>query len=227
MKHSKKYYNSILTNPSILVFLIISIFINIFLYSRWQFAKNEVGTYKVSKVIDGDSIIIEGNQTIRLASIAAPELEFCLGNESKRYLEKLVRDKRIKVEFTSKDSYGRLMGLVYIEDKLVNEMVLEAGMARFDSSQTRADKILLSAEHRGQINKIGVFSRKCTQSIPPDSKCQIKANIDKKRGRRVYHYVGCVNYSSTIVELDRGESWFCTKKEAEKAGFNESEQCYR
>jgi endonuclease YncB( thermonuclease family) len=44
--------------------------------------KNEI-IAKVERVIDGDTIVLEGKGKIRLANINAPELEYCLGKEAK------------------------------------------------------------------------------------------------------------------------------------------------
>lgn len=227
MKKSKLIKSQAFSRPTILIALLLSLITNILLYSKWQSANGQIGTYNVIKVIDGDSIIVEGNQTIRLASVAAPELEYCLGKQSKKFVSNLIYGKRVKVEITSRDSYSRLMGLVYIDGELINEKILESGMGRYDSSQTSKDDILLKAEHRAKEKKIGVFSSKCSQTVPPNKECNIKANIDKKRGQRIYHYPGCTNYNDVIVELDRGERWFCTEKQARVAKFIKSGQCFK
>ncbi|MBM3258086.1 MAG: thermonuclease family protein, partial [Candidatus Nealsonbacteria bacterium] len=73
-------------------------------------------------------------QSIRLASINAPETEFCLGKEAKKRLEDLVLGKRIKLEVTSRESYNRMIGLVSLRDTLINQIMLEEGLSRYDSS---------------------------------------------------------------------------------------------
>lgn len=75
--------------------------------------------------------------------------------------------------------------------------------------------------------KKGVFSPQCYQTENPDNpKCLIKANIDKVTDTRLYYYPGCAQYKYTIVEKDIGEDWFCTEKEAQKAGFEKAKTCH-
>ena len=53
---------------------------------------------KVEGVIDGDTLVLEGNAKIRLRSADAPELEFCGGQEAKAELEKLVSGKTVQIK---------------------------------------------------------------------------------------------------------------------------------
>ena len=54
--------------------------------------KNQVGD-KVVKIIDGDTFKLQNKQTIRLASLDAPELDKCLGQESKKALSETSKYK--------------------------------------------------------------------------------------------------------------------------------------
>ena len=44
----------------------------------------------VTEVIDGDSFKIKNKQTIRLSSLDAPALEYCMGKEAKYALEQKI-----------------------------------------------------------------------------------------------------------------------------------------
>ncbi len=187
---------------------------------------NKKQPFLVKEVFDGDTILIEPDQAIRLASIQAPEPEFCYGLEAKQALEKLVLNKRIAVEESRRGSRGRPIALVYQGNLLVNEIMLKNGYARYENSGTSKDGILLEASHYARNNEIGVYSYKCTQKSPPDPKCAIKGNIEKHYGDKIYHFLGCSGYSNVIVELDRGEQWFCSEKEAVEAGYTKSQKCY-
>jgi hypothetical protein len=55
----------------------------------------------------------------------------------------------------------------------------------------------------------------------PTAACRIKGNIGSS-GRRVYHVPGAASYESTRIDLSRGERWFCSAKEAERAGWRPS-----
>jgi len=182
---------------------------------------------KVIGVIDGDTILLDGKVKLRLRQIDAPELEFCWGEESKQYLDELLTDKYIEIKEKTLDQQGRDMALVYVDGKLVNEMMLANGMARYHSDSTTAREDLKTAQETAKTNNLGLFSIKCYQQDEniENPKCNIKANIDKNTGEKVYYVPGCVQYKTTIVEKDLGESWYCSEKEAKEAGFRKSERC--
>ena len=52
----------------------------------------------------------------------------------------------------------------------------------------------------------------------PDEACRIKGNINR-RNERIYHVPGSGSYEDTQVDTGRGERWFCSKGEAERAGW--------
>lgn len=51
--------------------------------------------------------------------------------------------------------------------------------------------------------------------------CLIKGNISSS-GERIYHVPGQRYYARTIIDLRRGERWFCTEAEAIAAGWRRS-----
>lgn len=55
----------------------------------------------------------------------------------------------------------------------------------------------------------------------PNAKCVIKGNISS-RGEKIYHVPGQRYYKATKIDLKRGERWFCTEKDARKAGWRKS-----
>jgi hypothetical protein len=55
----------------------------------------------------------------------------------------------------------------------------------------------------------------------PDKKCPIKGNISSS-GEKIFHVPGGRYYGSTVIDVSSGEKWFCSEKEAEKAGWRAS-----
>ncbi|PSC67667.1 nuclease [Micractinium conductrix] len=55
----------------------------------------------------------------------------------------------------------------------------------------------------------------------PPAGCAIKGNITAK-GERIYHVPGGSFYDRTVIELNKGERFFCTAVEAEAAGWRAS-----
>jgi hypothetical protein len=48
--------------------------------------------------------------------------------------------------------------------------------------------------------------------------CRIKGNISRD-GDRIYHVPGSRSYEETVIDATRGERWFCTAEEAQRAGW--------
>lgn len=187
----------------------------------------ELPTYRVEKVIDGDTFVTKEKRNIRLASVSSPELDQCGGQEAKIKMEELVSDKDLYIKVLYNDIYGRLVSLVYTKDGLVNEKMLQAGMAYYDGTAGEPEEISKQAL-KAKEDKIGIFGSKCTQvTNPNNSKCLIKGNKRAHAGdSALYRFPGCTNYSKTIVQLYLGDQWFCTEKEAQKSGFTKGSDCF-
>lgn len=67
------------------------------------------------RVIDGDTIVIEG-QNIRLAGIDAPELDHPWGRKSKYALVALCRGQTVKARITGELSHDRLVAICLLPD---------------------------------------------------------------------------------------------------------------
>jgi micrococcal nuclease len=97
----------------------------------------------VTDVYDGDTITVDidlgfgikiTNQKIRLFGINAPELKGktkAEGIKSRDKLTKLILNKQVKIETIKdkKEKYGRLLGKIWIEDTMVNDVLLKEGFA--------------------------------------------------------------------------------------------------
>ncbi|KAK9865555.1 hypothetical protein WJX84_000465 [Apatococcus fuscideae] len=55
-------------------------------------------------------------------------------------------------------------------------------------------------------------------SQPPSPQCAIKGNISAN-GDHYYHTPGSKSYTSTIIDKQAGERWFCSEQDAQKAGW--------
>lgn len=189
--------------------------------------KIPVPSYRAMRVIDGDTFETEERQLIRLTGIDAPEIENCDGTESKKALEKLILNKNLYVKAIYRDGHNRLISHVYNEQGLVSVQMIRLGMA-YNLGNAIADPALGKAADAARREKLGIYSAKCTQETNPDSKtCVIKGNIRIPGGdEKIYHFPGCGQYTQTVVELYKGDKWFCTEAEAEKAGFVKGSDCF-
>ncbi len=56
----------------------------------------------------------------------------------------------------------------------------------------------------------------------PSADCLIKGNINSE-SERIYHLPGWRYYDATIIDTTRGERWFCSATEAQRAGWRASQ----
>lgn len=52
--------------------------------------------------------------------------------------------------------------------------------------------------------------------------CNIKGNVSRNSGERIYHVPGQRYYAETRVDGRYGERWFCSEREARQAGWRRS-----
>ena len=87
----------------------------------------------VERVIDGDTIVIENKTSVRLLGINCPERGELYYEEAKEFLEELVLNKTIKLEFGKEkyDRYKRILAYIYVDRKNINLELVEMGFANF------------------------------------------------------------------------------------------------
>ena len=151
----------------ILFSILIFFFINFSLPSSAQQSNFISGK---SKVIDGDTIKIKGNN-IRLSGIDAPEKnQICFkkgesyncGTSSTKALKKYVGKKILKCIYFEKDKYGRILGTCYLPknegDKLsLNRYMVFTGNA---VAYKRYSKEYLDDEKWAKNNQLGMWQGK-------------------------------------------------------------------
>ena len=189
--------------------------------------KNYVNPYEtVYKIADGDTFILENNkQTIRLFGIDAPETSNCYGPESYSRLSELLKKKQVQLKEPIVDKFGRIVALVYINGRLINETMIKEGYAAYRSEPGSEKETMKAAHDLAKSKKIGIYSPACTDEVPPDPKCAIKGNHDLDRNEYLYLTPDCPYYSAVIIRRFEGDQWFCTPSQAQKAGFKLSSAC--
>lgn len=192
----------------------------------WQVAVQEKTSYTVAEVYDGDTFVTAEKQKVRIAGVDAPELGLCGASEAKKTLEDMILNKKVQMKVIYKDPFFRLVSMVYVDDKFVNLEMLKSGWAYSHNVSRESASELLAASQESSKNKIGIFSTKCSQEINPTNlKCNIKGNRRSGTKDLIYHYPGCGQYTNTTVQLYLGDQWFCSIKEAEKAGYTKAQLC--
>lgn len=122
------------------------------------------GVYRVTKVIDGDTVSLETGEKVRYLGIDTPEINKLLGREAKQFNEELVLNKKVIIELdqTKYDTYGRVLGYVWIDNILVNEALINQGYTKVylmrDEPKLKYLDLLLTAQDRAKQNHLGVWS---------------------------------------------------------------------
>jgi len=201
---------------------------------------------EVVRVIDGDTLEIDNGSVVRLLGIDSPEQGDCYYEQSKDALNELVLGENIKLEkdIFGTDNFGRLLRYVFlprpdfINDVFVNDYLLEQGFANtllMSNSQKYRD-ILIHSRNEAVTDERGMWGA-CEQELeeemstfetnnpPPNPDCVIKGNISEHGYGKTYFFPGCPNYKRVKVDLEKGDKYFCTKEEAEAAGFKMAEGC--
>lgn len=123
---------------------------------------------RVRQVIDGDSLILADNTRLRLIGLDAPELGR-EGRDDKPWaqaargrLAELVRGGGLELELDEEryDRYGRLLGYLFGQGRLINEVILEEGLARvfIVGPSTRYAERLIAAERRARSAGRGLWA---------------------------------------------------------------------
>lgn len=180
---------------------------------------------KVIEVIDGDSFKINTFTAVRLYGIDAPDLKYCYGSQAKEALSKKIMGKRVILKELRIDFYKRVMALVYLDGELINEYMVKNGFAGSDRNGGTQAEVINNAEVFAKENKLGIFSSKCYQSSPPNSKCNIKGNVTRSDGTKYYFVPECRHYTPVIIEKFKGEDWFCSESDAKSAGYSKAPEC--
>ncbi len=197
------------------------------LYFGYKLQQQTESTYGVIAVLDGDTLVLENKVRLRLRNIDAPELKYCGGMEAKKELERLLgKEKKITISERILDQRGRPMAYASRGKVFLNLEMLKQGLARYHHDSSAKQQILKQAADNAKAKKIGLYN-KCVHEEPPNDNCIIKGNIDNNSPyTKRYYYPGCAQYKFVIVEEDQGEEWFCTEKQAQKAGYQKAKSCY-
>ena len=192
---------------------------------------------KVVRVVDGDTIEIEGGQTIRYIGIDTPETVHpqktveCFGREASNKNKELVEGKFVQLEkdFSETDKYGRLLRYVYADGLFVNELLVKEGFAHASSypPDIKYQNLINSAQEEARSQNRGLWAG-CQEGEASASQiqdgCVIKGNISFSTGEKIYHMPGQEYYNKTAVDESKGERWFCTEEEAQNAGWRKSKK---
>lgn len=130
------------------------------------FAAPETG--RVSYVIDGDTVVLESGEHVRLLNINTPELgkrgmpTEPFAKAAQKFTRELLEDKQVKLVYgkRKKDKYKRLLAHVYTQQGVwANAALVKQGLAHvytFEDNRQQG-KALLELENAARQEKRGIW----------------------------------------------------------------------
>ncbi len=144
----------------------------IFLFANIVEAKELV---EYESCVDGDTIWIKMNDKstkVRLLSINAPEIEHeespadYMGEESKNYVCNILENAtKVEMEYDKnskkEDKYGRTLAWIWVDDKLLQESIIEEGLAKVDYvyNEYEYSAYLCEVEYKAIDAKKGIWQK--------------------------------------------------------------------
>ena len=127
----------------------------------------EKQTVRVVRVIDGDTIEIEGKIKVRYVGVNTPELHDprkpieCFGQAASDENKRLVEGKEIYIQkdVSETDKFKRLLRYVWVGDMFINDYLVRQGFAQVSTYPPDVKYVsqFLEAQKEAQDNKRGLW----------------------------------------------------------------------
>lgn len=173
----------------------------------------------VTKVLDGDTVIVKGGYHVRLLGIDTDESEGACYRQAKTRLEELVLNKKVKLEKdqTDVDQYGRCLRYIFLPAEAPS-------FAEVDSAtKTESEKVSLDNQNINlQLVKEGLA---VARFYPPN--VRYKKEITQAEEKAIENNIGCKWSSAAETSRDEGEKvefeW--EKLTTSKLGYDVVDAC--
>jgi len=124
--------------------------------------KNGTPKFKVERIIDGDTIVLQDGRTVRYIGIDTPERGDPYYSEATEANRNLVEGEKVKLvlDVEEKDRYGRTLAYVYVDDTFVNVELVRMGYARaypYPPNIKHKD-VFSKAENEARREGVGIWS---------------------------------------------------------------------
>lgn len=127
--------------------------------------------YRVVRIIDGDTVVLENNERVRLLGVNAPEIENRYhpeepgGLDAKKWLQAKLQGRSVYLEHDRQtyDHYKRTLAHLYLPDgEHINLSLVEKGLAMVSLLPPNLlhAETLLKAQQQAEVRKLGIWSIK-------------------------------------------------------------------
>lgn len=126
-------------------------------------------TFRVEKVLDGDTVILRGtSQRVRLANVDAPERSHGYGRpgqpfavQATKWMQRAVEGKEVGIRCPDEDRYGRRVCVLLLNGEDVNKALVRQGLAWANTANPRylRDRTMLDAQREAQRERRGLWAQ--------------------------------------------------------------------
>lgn len=174
------------------------------------------GPYRVVNIVDGDTLDLDNGERVRLSGINTPETGECYYQEAKNKLAKLVLEKEVYLErdFSDRGNYGRLLRYIYVDDIMVNSVLVLNGYAKVYhkyKDDTKRYEELSKLEEVAIEKNLGLWN---CENIKEDCMYVKSKNSD------IYHKPDC-----SSAKKIKPENLVCINSEEELEGLTLCKLC--
>lgn len=131
----------------------------------------------VVRVADGDTVTLSNGWKVRYIGIDTPELKpvgrakDCLADEAKARNEELVLNQlvRLETDVSETDRFGRRLAYVYVGDIMVNELLVQEGLATATAypPDVKYQARFEQAQASAQSAELGIWGELCVAASSP------------------------------------------------------------
>jgi len=134
-----------------------------------KFSFDSEGPYRVRRVIDGDTLLLEDGTRVRLLGVDTPETKHPsqpaepLGRQAAAFTRRHVEGRRVRLRFDRerRDRYRRVLAYVYRGEWFLNEELIRAGFSRAETGfpySRRMKQRFLKAEAEAREAERGLWA---------------------------------------------------------------------
>jgi len=177
-------------------------------------------------VIDGDTILLDGNEKVRLIGVDTPETRDedrpvqYFGKEAYEFTRSLVEGKKVRLEYgmNKKDKYGRTLAYVYLEDgTFLNAEIIKQGYGYlYRAFIFKYFDKFWQHEKEAREKKIGLWAPVKVQELKAGNKNEDTIVYITRSGTK-YHREGCSSLKRSKIPM--------TLKEACERGYKPCAKC--
>ncbi len=177
-------------------------------------------------VVDGDTIYLDNGEKIRFVGVNTPERGVEGYITSKNFVQKLCLNKKVGIDVDNRkhnDKYGRTLGVVIVDGKNVNEMLLKEGLA--EVMYMPPSEFYPFDWANGNTHVADTHSSSSSSSHPTSSESTSSSSSASYVGNAntgKFHEPSC---SSVSDMSERNKVFFSSRNDAISQGYDPCKRC--